>query len=465
MSDLETIQRNDLPSGWRVVELGNVISIIGGGTPKRNILDYWNGDIPWLTVKDFNNDLRHIDTVSESITKLGLEKSSTKILSNGQIIISARGTVGKLAQIIKPMAFNQSCYGINGKTNFLINDYLYYLLKFSIDGLKRISHGAVFDTITKNTFQHINSVIPPLSEQKAIANILGKLDDKIELNRQINQTLETMAQTLFKSWFVDFDPVIDNALKAGNPIPDSLKPQANKRKAIKSTLPQATQNLFPNRFVFNDILKKWIPEGWLVKNSENIAEISIGKTPPRKEKKWFEKKQNNLNQTWVSIKSMGNCGVFIADSNEYLTDESIHKFNVKLVPKDTVILSFKLTIGRVAITSKKLCTNEAIAHFSNPKFGISSIYLFCYLKIFNYDSLGSTSSIATAINSKIIKNMPILTPKKEVLDLFVIDTSDYFKKIKLTTSEIKALTKLRDILLPKLISGKIRIKTQKEGKV
>jgi type I restriction enzyme S subunit len=108
----------------------------------------------------------------------------------------------------------------------------------------------------------ISLLMPPLPEQKAIAHVLGKLDDKIALNRQINQTLETMAQTLFKSWFVNFDPVIDNALKAGNPIPDPLKTQAEKRKTTKSTLPKTTQNLFPNRFVFNDKLKKWIPEGW-----------------------------------------------------------------------------------------------------------------------------------------------------------------------------------------------------------
>ncbi|OIR23819.1 restriction endonuclease subunit S [Bathymodiolus thermophilus thioautotrophic gill symbiont] len=459
MSDLEKIQRNDLPSGWRVVELGNVISIIGGGTPKRNILDYWNGDIPWLTVKDFNNDLRHIDTVSESITKLGLEKSSTKILSNGQIIISARGTVGKLAQIIKPMAFNQSCYGINGKTNFLINDYLYYLLKFSIDGLKRISHGAVFDTITKNTFQHINSVIPPLSEQKAIANILGKLDDKIELNRQINQTLETMAQTLFKSWFVDFDPVIDNALKAGNPIPDSLKPQANKRKAIKSTLPQATQNLFPNRFVFNDILKKWIPEGWEVGNIGNIAKcISKGTTPKK-----IDTSDKECDIPFLKVRNISNFGD-ISDRLDLIPRE-VHNKQLKrsILKQDDVLVSIAGTIGRVAIVPQKLDNsncNQAIAFIRLENIKEHKIFMHQWLiSKFIQDkiSLKVVQAVQANVSLKTIAELEIIFPKQKVLFEWNKKLAIIYESLNTNKEQVKTLTKLRDTLLPKLISGKIRV--------
>ncbi len=160
---------------------------------------------------------------------------------------------------------------------------------------------------------------------------------------------------------------------------------------------------FPSTFVYNETLGKWIPEGWKVKKAEEVADISIGKTPPRKETEWFEENDSESNFTWVSIKNMGSCGVFISDSDEYLITEAVDKFNVKKIPADTVLLSFKLTVGRVAITTKELCTNEAIAHFTNPKYGLMSSYLYNYLKRFDYENLGSTSSIATAVNSKIIK--------------------------------------------------------------
>ena len=136
-----------MKNNWQYLKLAEVVNIIGGGTPKRSVEEYWGGNIPWLSVKDFNNDYRMVSQSEETITELGLQKSSTKLLSEGQIIISARGTVGELAQVTKPMAFNQSCYGIDAKPEYAINDFVYYLLKNSISNIQRVTHGAVFDTI------------------------------------------------------------------------------------------------------------------------------------------------------------------------------------------------------------------------------------------------------------------------------------------------------------------------------
>ena len=304
---------------------------------------------------------------------------------------------------------------------------------------------------------------PPLPEQKAIAHILGTLDEKIELNRKMNQTLEAMAQALFKSWFVDFDPVIDNAIQAGNEIPEELQARAEKRKGLSDSKKLLSTNLslaaqFPASFVFNETLGKWIPEGWEVKTADRIASITIGKTPPRKEQHWFETSKNDLNYTWVSIKNMGNSGMFISDSDEYLTRESVEKFNVVKVKADTVILSFKMTVGRVAITTKEMCTNEAIAHFSNPKEGLFSGYIYQYLKGFDFETLGSTSSIATAVNSKLIKQIPFLVPSRNVLNQFKDSVKGLNQRILNTQNEIETLIQLRDRLLPELISGRVRVK-------
>ena len=190
-------------SEWVEVKLGQVIEIIGGGTPKTTNSAYWNGSIPWLSVVDFNTGSKYVSVTEKSITELGLNKSSTNILNVGDIIISARGTVGALAVLKREMAFNQSCYGIRSKKEVSSSDYIYYLLKDTINDLKQISHGGVFDTITRSTFDEINILLPPLPEQQAIASVLSALDDKIDLLQRQNQTLEQMAATLFRQWFIE----------------------------------------------------------------------------------------------------------------------------------------------------------------------------------------------------------------------------------------------------------------------
>lgn len=190
---------------WKECKLSEIMDLIGGGTPKTSNPDYWDGDIPWISVKDFNGERRYVGDTEKKITKLGLENSSTKILSKGDIIISARGTVGELAIIPSDMAFNQSCYGLRAK-DFVDSCFLYYLLKQSVNILKHNTHGSVFDTITRETFENISVKLPPLPTQQKIAAILSSLDDKIELNNKINTNLEQQAQALFKNWFVDFEP-------------------------------------------------------------------------------------------------------------------------------------------------------------------------------------------------------------------------------------------------------------------
>ena len=183
-------------------KLSDLVSIIGGGTPKTSKTEYWNGDIPWLSVKDFNNDFRYVYKTEKRITQLGLENSSTKILNKGDMIISARGTVGEIASIPYPMSFNQSCFGLRAKENMITSDFLYYLIKYNISILKNQTHGSVFDTITKSTFDEIWVDIPGIMMQDKIATILSIIDKKIELNYEINKNLEQQAQAIYQQMFI-----------------------------------------------------------------------------------------------------------------------------------------------------------------------------------------------------------------------------------------------------------------------
>lgn len=188
-------------SDWKEYKLGEIIQLIGGGTPKTTIPEYWNGDIPWLSVSDFNKGEKYVYTAEKQITQLGLDNSSTKILHKDDIIISARGTVGVVAMIGSDMAFNQSCYGIRNK-DIVDKHFLYYLIINSINSLKQNAYGGVFDTITRETFDLIDVSLPSLDTQRRIASILTSLDDKIDLLRRENATLEAVAETLFRQWFV-----------------------------------------------------------------------------------------------------------------------------------------------------------------------------------------------------------------------------------------------------------------------
>lgn len=415
----------EIPQDWSVAKLSDLIEIIGGGTPKTTEPEYWDGDIPWLSVVDFNDENRFVCKTEKTISEKGLKNSSTKILKKGQIIISARGTVGALAQLGLDMAFNQSCYGISGKN--ISNDFLYYCIKNSINRIKQNVHGAVFDTITKETFDSLLVGYPDIEkEQNQIVSILSSLDDKIELNQKTIKTLEEIGQTLFKRWFIDFE--FPN--EKGEPF------KSSGGEMVDSELGE-------------------IPKGWCFKKLSDISNITIGRTPPRLESKWFSKNEQDIK--WISIRDMGNAGTYIYETSEYLTKEAIDKFRVPIIPKNTVILSFKLTVGRVSITTEDMVSNEAIAHIKLTESRYSPEYIYLLLKKFDFTSLGSTSSIATAVNSVSIKNIPILAPDTQVVDEFSNIVKSIFSEIFVLTQETKNLKLLSNSLLPNLLSGKIKV--------
>lgn len=196
---------------WKETAILEIIDIIGGGTPKTSIADYWNGEIPWLSVKDFNNDNRYVYDTEKHISDLGLNNSSTKLLQRDDIIISARGTVGEIAMIPYPMAFNQSCYGIRAKAG-TDKAFLYYLLKYKIADLKRMTHGSVFDTITRDTFANLIVSLPPYEIQRRIASVLMLIDDKIECNSRINDNLAELLQTVYQERFGDVSAATEQGM-------------------------------------------------------------------------------------------------------------------------------------------------------------------------------------------------------------------------------------------------------------
>ncbi|MBJ6610088.1 MAG: restriction endonuclease subunit S [Candidatus Thiothrix moscowensis] len=168
-----------IESQWPIKKLSDLIEIIGGGTPDTKNSTYWNGGIPWLSVVDFNSDERYVTTTEKTISEEGLKNSSTKYLQTNDLIISARGTVGALAQLSNPMTFNQSCYGLRSKGE-ITNDFLYYVLKQEIEQFKRNAYGSKFDAITTRTFNDIKIPVPPLEVQQQIVQECEAVDKESE---------------------------------------------------------------------------------------------------------------------------------------------------------------------------------------------------------------------------------------------------------------------------------------------
>ena len=323
------------------------------------------------------------------------------------LIISCSGTVGKVS-IIKDDDPNgiisQALLLLRVDTDKVLPLYLKYFFssKVGYNAIVSRSSGSVQVNIAKrNVIDQIPIRLPQLETQRKIVGVLNSIDEKIKENEKINNNLEQQVLTLYRNRFVD---------------------------------------------TINDERR--------ICRADEYFDISIGKTPPRKEPQWFS--TNPQDVTWVSISDMGNCGLYINSSSEQLTKEAVDRHNVKVVPDNTVLLSFKLTVGRIAITNGEMTTNEAIAHFKTDKKEINE-YLYCYLKCFNYQTMGSTSSIATAVNSKIIKGMPFVVPTDVELKEFHDFAAPMFAKIKANQIETDNLIALRDALLPKLMSGEINV--------
>ena len=387
---------------WKTCTIGELGAVVGGATPStKKTENYDGGTISWITPKDLAGfSGRFISRGERNITEQGLNSCSTQLMPAHTVLFSSRAPIGYIAIAEREVCTNQGFKSVipNESTDYM---FLYYLLKYNKDRIENLGSGTTFKEVSGSTMRGIEVRVPEsIKEQKQIASVLSALDDKIEKNTEVNDNLEQQVMALYHQMFYESN---------------------SNRKNIRA---------------------------------DEYFDISIGKTPPRKEPQWFSKNPSDC--VWVSISDMGSCGLYIEDSSEYLTHDAVEKFNVKIVPDNTVILSFKLTVGRVAITDGCMTTNEAIAHFKTDKPKINE-YLYCYLKNFNFQTMGSTSSIATAVNSKIIKGMPFVVPTAEELEKFHSIAAPLFTMIKSNQQESKYLGELRDVLLPKLMSGEIDV--------
>ena len=391
-------------SEWKEYKLGELIQ-----TNKRSInSDYQHKEIEYLDTGSITKG--KIDSFQKY--KLSDAPSRAKrLVKQDDIIYSTVRPIqrhyGFIDNPLPNLVVSTGFVTITCEKDILYPKFLYYFLSndVTVEYLDVIAEASTsaYPSLRPLDIENLEITIPELTEQKSIASVLSSLDDKIDLLHRQNATLEKMAETLFRKWFVEEEK-----------------------------------------------------EEWESKQLKEVTDIAIGRTPPRKESKWFS--TNPKDVKWISIKDLGDDGVFISITSEYLTKEAVETFNIPMIPKDTVVLSFKMTVGRVAITFDEMLSNEAIAHFKfNNKTPFSKEYLYMFLKTYRFETLGSTSSIVVAINSTMIKEMEILIPDEFTIQAFKDEAELLFNKIKSNQTQIQTLTALRDTLLPKLMSGEVRV--------
>jgi type I restriction enzyme S subunit len=386
----------ELYSRWKEIQLSKITEPI-----KETYNPNGSNDFAYI-------GLEHIEQETLRLNSVGI---SSDVTSNKFKFQPNDVLFGKLRpyfrKVVKPQ-FDGICstdiWVFRAKKGF-DQDFLFYFLanKEFVDTANSGESGSRMPRADWNHLKVTNWNVPPLKEQTAIANILSSLDDKIDLLHRQNKTLEQLAETLFRQWFVE---------------------EAE--------------------------------ESWEVEQLGKIFDIGIGRTPPRKQQHWFT--LNPTDVKWVSIKDMGTSGIYIDTVSEYLTQEAVEKYSVPVIPENTVMLSFKMTIGRLAISTERMVSNEAIAHFKHKKGSfLFPEFLYLFLKTYSWVELGSTSSIVESINSQMIKEIEMIIPDNEKLVAFKEIIKPSFEKIYTNQTQIRTLTQTRDTLLPKLMSGEVRV--------
>lgn len=437
-------------SKWETVRLGDLTKWSSGGTPNKSEDSYWNGTIPWISASSMEGHLYSDSKLK--ITEDGLINGSRLAPANS-ILLLVRGSILhqkiQVGLATKAVAFNQDvkCLIVN---NDMIDPW-YLLLWFKAkeqDLLKIVeSTGIGAGKLDTKLLMDYPVEIPP-KEIKEYIRFFGKaIFDKTTLNENINYNLEKMSQTLFKSWFVDFDPVIDNALDTGNPIPEALQARAELRQKVRNSadfkpLPAEIRSLFPSEFEETEL--GWVPKTWTISNLGKEFNITMGQSPSG----------STYNEDRVGLpffQGKTDFGFRFPSERIYCTDPK------RVANKLDTLLSVRAPVGVTNLASTECIIGRGLAALRHKSGNIAFTYysvsnLSDYFSVFNGEG-----TVFGSINQKDLKQLPLICPPTELINKFEELSEKWEEKIFLHCGEIENLSKLRDTLLPKLISGELSL--------
>lgn len=426
-------------NNWKKCKLSDVADVRDGthDSPKEVSV----GGFPLVTSRHISNgrvDLRDTYNISEKdFNAINLRSK----VDGGDILISMIGTVGQIAYVAADPRYAIKNVGLIKPNKWENSKYIFYYLKSPTaqeDIVSRLK-GTTQQYLSLGELRNFPITLPPLDEQKRIAEILGSLDDKIELLQKQNKTLEDMAKALFKSWFVDFD--VARAKQKGLPKADIVR---------EYHLTDELYDLFPSSFADSPLGP--IPSGWEVKPLGAICQLALGGTPSRTNLKYWEKGSI----PWINSGKVNDFRIITP--SEYITEAGYNSSATKLLPIHTTVVAITgATLGQVSFTEIECCANQSVVGIlENEKLASEYIYLFI---LFNLDKLlaKQTGGAQQHINKNDIATLMCLVPSEKILEQYKQKQKPLFDKIHNNMVQIQTLTELRNTLLPPLISGKIRV--------
>jgi type I restriction enzyme S subunit len=358
-------------------------------------------------------------------------------LYDGPIIAFARigSNCGATAYSAAPCWINNNAAGIRAKAGYDTR-FLYWMQSFDF---AQIREGSGQPYISDRTLKELVMLLPPLPERRAIAHILGTLDDKIEVNRRMSETLEAMARALFKSWFVDFEPVrakMEGRWRRGQSLPG---------------LPAHLYDLFPDRLVDSELGE--IPEGWRVICVADVGKVVCGKTPPTRVTEYYGDEV-----PFITIPDMHG-RIFATTTQKKLSHVGAASQKSKMLPAGAICVSCIATPGLVVITSQESQTNQQINTVIPREANETYFWFWIFRDLGNQIKAGgSGGSVVTNLSTGRFSQLRVLAPPSCLRRFYYLLVKPLFERILTNDKESRALAALRDALLPKLIRGEIRVK-------
>lgn len=403
-----------------------------GKTPKKT-----GSGIPLITAKVVKGG--RVESPNEFIAHGDFDSWMTRGLPQvGDVVMTTEAPLGEVGQLQQlPVALAQRIVTLRGRRGVLHNDYLLYALQSEPvqAQLRGRASGTTVVGIKQSELRKVTLDLPPFGMQCEVASVLKALDSRIDLLRQTNATLESIAQALFKSWFIDFDPV---RAKAEGREPEGMD--------------AATAALFPSEF--EESALGLIPKGWRVEPIGDLVEGVGGSTPDTKNSTYWEPAVHH----WTSPKDLsGASAPVLLDTERKVSPAGLAKISSGLLSAGSLLMSSRAPIGYLTLTQVPVAINQG--YIAMPPGGrLPPLYLYFWCQA-NMDSIKGRANGSTfmEISKKAFRPIPALLPLQPVIDGFVEVAGALFERLVANERQARALVDLRDALLPRLISGKLRV--------
>ena len=387
---------------WIECTLDKLGEIVGGATPSTKCEDYYGGSIPWITPKDLSSfKVRYITSGERNITEKGLASCSAQMMPKDAVLFTSRAPIGYVAIASQSVCTNQGFKSIvvNEKADPL---FVYYLLKYNKDAIEAMGSGTTFKEVSGKTMRAVKVRIPlDVSYQKRIAAVLDSLDTKIENNERINDNLEQQAQSYFQELFVD------------NASPE-----------------------------------------WTTGTISDLGTVVGGSTPSKAKPEYY----TESGIAWITPKDLSiNKSKFVSHGENDITELGLRNSSASLMPEGTVLFSSRAPIGYIAIAAGEVTTNQGFKSVvPKPEIGTPFAYFFLKNTLPVVEGMASGSTFKE-VSGSTMKNVPAVIPDAETLAKFSDFCAPIFAQQRILEEQNQSLAKLRDSLLPKLMSGEIDV--------